>query len=95
MKHINEVVQIPNVDGYTRLTNFILGALLIATVFIVGGGNLGWWVLFPIVAVYPMLVAITGCSLHRVLANMVLRGIREFDAENGKAGSEYYRLVLH
>lgn len=91
MKHINEVVQIPNVDGYTRLTNFILGALLIATVFIVGGGNLGWLVLLPIAAVYPILVAVTGCSLHRLLTEIVLRGIKEMDAEEG----DNYRLVMH
>lgn len=91
MKHINRAVQIPNVDGYTRLTNFILGALLIATVFIVGGGNLGWLALLPIAAVYPMLVAITGCSLHRLLTEIVLRDIKEMDAEEG----DNYRLVLH
>lgn len=94
MKYANEIEQIPNVDGVTRFANLVLGSALIASVFVVAG-TLGWVTLLPIIAVYPMFVAITGYSLHRALLNVVTGKMGTFGVEHKKSGDEFYRLVLH
>ncbi|MBI3772403.1 MAG: hypothetical protein HY272_06860 [Gammaproteobacteria bacterium] len=95
MKHTNEVVKIQNVDGYARLGDLLLGILLIASVFMVADGHLGWLSLLPIAAVYPMFVAITGYSPHRALANGIMHYVEGFDVKHEKPEDEHYRLVMH